>query len=62
MGGQETIAKRLQVDPGVKAIVASGYSNDPVMSKYAQYGFKGIATKPFDIEQLSKILHAILQN
>jgi len=57
MGGKEAIVKLLQIDPGVKAIVSSGYSNDPVMAEYAIYGFSGVVTKPFDIEQLSKVLH-----
>lgn len=57
MGGKETLTKLLQIDPGVKAIVASGYSNDPVMAEFAMYGFKGVATKPFDVKQLSKVLH-----
>ena len=57
MGGKEAIVKLLQIDPGVKAIVSSGYSNDPVMAEHAVYGFSGVVTKPFDIEQLSKVLH-----
>lgn len=60
MGGRETIAKLLQVDPGVKAIVASGYSNDPVMAEHNAYGFKGVVTKPFDVKKLSTVLHKVL--
>ena len=59
MGGREAIVKLLQVDPNVKAIVSSGYSNDPVMGEYAVYGFSGVVTKPFDIEQLGKVLYGI---
>ncbi len=40
MGGQETAEKFLQIDPGIKIIVASGYSNDPVMANYKKYGFR----------------------
>ncbi len=60
MGGKEAIAKLLQVDPGTRAIVSSGYSNDPVMAEYNVYGFRGVVTKPFDIEQLSRVLHDII--
>jgi len=59
MGGKEAIAMLLQMDPGVKGIVSSGYSNDPVMAEYNEYGFRGVVTKPFDIEQLSRVLHDI---
>ena len=60
MGGKEAIVKLLRIDPGVKAIVSSGYSNDPVMAEYSVYGFSGVVTKPFDIEQLSAVLHGVI--
>lgn len=60
MGGKEAIKKLLQYDPQVKAIVSSGYSNDPIMAEYQKYGFCGVASKPFDIAELSKILHDVL--
>lgn len=62
MGGKETITKLLQLDPSVKAIVSSGYSNDPVMAEFSMYGFKGVVSKPFDIEQLSRVLHEVLSS
>ncbi len=42
MGGVEAFQKLREIDPEVKAIVTSGYSNDPVMNKYRDYGFKGV--------------------
>jgi len=62
MGGKEAITKLLEIDPSVKAIVSSGYSNDPVMAEYRQYGFSGVVSKPFDTEQLSRILYEMLHN
>jgi two-component system cell cycle sensor histidine kinase/response regulator CckA len=44
----------------VKAIVASGYSTDPVMADYKKYGFKGMVTKPYTIEDLSRALHKVM--
>jgi PAS domain S-box-containing protein len=60
MGGKETLEKLLAVDPEVKAIVSSGYSKDPVMANFTQYGFMGIVPKPYRIEELSKALSEIL--
>jgi PAS domain S-box-containing protein len=59
MGGKEAIGKLLEVDPNVKAVVSSGYSNDPVMSEYGKYGFKGVVSKPYKIEELSKTVHEV---
>jgi PAS domain S-box-containing protein len=60
MGGKETIKKMLEIDPGFKAIVSSGYSNDPVMTDFKTYGFSGVITKPYKIEELRKALHRVI--
>lgn len=54
MGGDEAIKQLLDIDPDVKAIVSSGYSQDPLMTDFAQYGFKGVISKPYKIEELSE--------
>ncbi|HPS93954.1 MAG TPA: response regulator [Deltaproteobacteria bacterium] len=59
-GGKEVIRELLELDPAVKAIVSSGYSNDPVMANYTEYGFKGVVNKPFKIEDLGKALEQVL--
>jgi PAS domain S-box-containing protein len=60
MGGKETIQKLIDLDPRVKGIVSSGYSNDPVMAEFRKYGFSGIITKPFKIEELNEVLRTII--
>ena len=60
MGGRETIKKLLEIDADVRAIVSSGYSNDPVLSDYARYGFRHAVSKPYRIQDLSEALKAIL--
>lgn len=60
MGGKEAIEKLLKIDPNVNAIVSSGYSNDQVMSNYRRYGFKGVVTKPYKIQDLSEVLHEVI--
>ncbi|MBU0484884.1 MAG: response regulator [Proteobacteria bacterium] len=60
MGGVETMEKLLVLDPGVRAIVSSGYSEDPVMADFKKYGFTGVVPKPYRVEELSQVLHDIL--
>ncbi len=60
MGGKEAIQRLIDIDPEVKGIVSSGYSNDPVMAEFRQFGFSGIITKPFKIEELSEVLRSII--
>jgi signal transduction histidine kinase/ActR/RegA family two-component response regulator len=59
MGGQEAIHQLLALDPAVRAIVSSGYSNDPVIAEFRQYGFRGRLSKPYHIEDLAKVLSTL---
>jgi PAS domain S-box-containing protein len=61
MGGKECITRLLEIDPGIKAIVSSGYSEDPVLANFHEYGFKGMMPKPFAALSLSKVLHDVLK-
>ena len=60
MGGLETLEKLRALDPDVKALVSSGYANDPVMANYEKYGFCGVVPKPFMVEELRKTLDECL--
>jgi two-component system cell cycle sensor histidine kinase/response regulator CckA len=59
VGGKEAIQDLLEIDPDINAIVSSGYSTDPVVVNYQDYGFKGVINKPFKIEELSKVLEQL---
>ena len=60
LGGKETLERLLAIDPGVRAIVSSGYSDDAVVSDYNKYGFKARLTKPYNIEELRDTLNTVL--
>ncbi len=60
MGGKETIRMLQNVDPDVKAIVSSGYSNDPIMASFEQYGFSGVLAKPYGLKEISSVLHSVV--
>jgi len=61
MGGREAIDQLRRIDPGVKAIVSSGYSSDPVLSNYRAYGFRGMVAKPYKIEDFTRVLREVMR-
>ena len=61
MGGEETIQRLRRMDPSVRAVVSSGYSNNPVMANHRRWGFNGVVAKPYRIEQLQAVVEEVLQ-
>ncbi|HFB83865.1 MAG TPA: response regulator, partial [Thermodesulfatator sp.] len=57
--GRETIERLREMDPQVKAIVSSGYSDDPVMSDFRRYGFLDVVAKPYRMGELIEVLKRI---
>ena len=60
LGGKETMMQLKQIDPDVRVIVSSGYSNDPIMADFTKYGFMGVVRKPYGIEEISRVLHNVI--
>ena len=60
MGGEEAAARLLELDPEAKIIVASGYSTNPVMAKYQEYGFQAAIAKPFTRQVLDEVIRLVL--
>ncbi len=60
MGGKAVLENLLKIDPGVKAIVSSGYFEDPIMAQFKEYGFRGVIAKPYKISELSEVLHRVI--
>jgi two-component system cell cycle sensor histidine kinase/response regulator CckA len=61
MGGREVVGQLREIDPEVRAIVSSGYSNDPVMADFGAYGFVGVIPKPYEMRSLSEILKKAIE-
>lgn len=60
MGGKDAVKALLEIDPQAKAIASSGYSSDPIMSHFREYGFSGAICKPFRIETLAQLLADVI--
>ncbi len=59
LGGKETAEQIRSFHPEARLIVSSGYSNDPIMSNYSEYGFIGAIAKPYNIHEFEKLLGSI---
>ena len=59
MGGKEAAGIILGFDPDASLIVSSGYSNDPVMANFRQFGFRGAVVKPFSAGELTAEVHRL---
>ncbi len=60
MGGKEAVQEVLKINPNVKVIVASGYSNDPIVANYKDYGFCSAIEKPFKLQDFAEVIGKVL--
>ncbi|MCB1094761.1 MAG: response regulator [Verrucomicrobiae bacterium] len=60
MGGAQAMEQILAIDPEVRAIVSSGYSDDPVMARFMDYGFSAVLPKPYEPRQLLELVEEVL--
>lgn len=59
MGGKEAVIEILAADSAAKVLVSSGYSTDPIMTNYSDYGFVGVINKPFDLASIKSKLESL---
>lgn len=52
MGGEQAVQEILKLDPAARVIVSSGYSSNPVMARYRDYGFCAVVPKPYEVSGL----------
>jgi nitrogen-specific signal transduction histidine kinase/CheY-like chemotaxis protein len=62
MGGAETLRILSEIDPGVKAVVSSGYSDDAAIAGYGEQGFKAVLKKPYHVDELRTVLNRLLNS
>ena len=60
MGGEEAIRLLKEIDASVVAVVSSGYSDNALVSNYAQHGFRAFLPKPFRLEDLQTVLGSLM--
>ena len=56
MGGREAVGHIRKIRSDTRVFVASGYSDDPVLSRFEEYGFDGVLSKPFTLADLRNTL------
>ena len=61
MGGKETAERILAINRAARIIVFSGYTNDPMLVNYRQYGFCGVIPKPFSIGEFNRVLQEVMR-
>ena len=61
LGGREAIRRLRAIHPGVRAIVASGYADDPILSQPEHFGFMGRLRKPFRLAELEREVGRVLR-
>ena len=60
MGGKKAVLKILAINPDAKVIVSSGYSNDPIMADYKKYGFCSAIVKPYQLQEISRVINQVI--
>ncbi len=60
LGGKEVMEELRQLDPRVVALVTSGYAEDPILTHYERYGFRGVLKKPYRVQEMADLLQRVL--
>jgi len=60
MGGFDAFKAIQAFDPGVRAILSSGYSHEPVVLNYKKHGLAGVVPKPYKVRDLLSAVEAVL--
>ncbi len=61
MDGRETNLELRKIDPGIKVLLSSGFSQNGLASDIMNEGVSGFIQKPFKMYELSKVINDILK-
>lgn len=59
LGGKDTLEEMRKIDPNTKAIISSGYSKEEIIGNYEKFGFSGVVTKPYSVQDLIQVLNDV---
>lgn len=63
IGGEETMARLIEIDPQAIGVASSGYANDPIMANFTDYGFSAVLPKPYEMDEMrTTMAHALSHN
>lgn len=62
MGGREALKSILEINPKAKVIVSSGYSSDPIMGDFKNFGFCGVISKPYRVSEFGRIVKSLFSS
>jgi len=57
MGGEETFQRLKEIDPTVKVVMSSGYSESEISAQFAGRGLAGFVQKPYKVDALLAALN-----
>lgn len=60
LNGRETFKALQELDPSVKIILASGFSDRKAVDEMLSAGLKGVLTKPFRLKEISSLIARVL--
>jgi CheY-like chemotaxis protein len=60
LDGAQAFARLLQMDPGVRVILASGYAHEDLAARFAGTGLAGVLQKPYALAQVRQMLMSLL--
>ena len=61
LGGVQALKELRALDPSIKAVVSSGYSDDAAMANYTEFGFQAAVAKPWTVREFRSVVAHILE-